>query len=394
MARTENELRFVHDLTKKALGLESLHAFWPILESSLVSFFGCDRATLYLVDKAELRSMFAKGLDNAVVVKLGDGVAGAVGLTPKPIVVNDPYHDERFNRAYDYITHYKTENLACAPFIHENEAVGVVELLNKPGGFTDEDAASMQSFAPHIGFIIAKLMSDQRNRELQARLAQVAKMATLGTLVGGVVHEIGSPLTAMEAAVERLLAGAQPGSELYEKLDSLKVQVIRSHKITRNLLDFARRSEFALEKVSVTKALEATVGLADHQARLNNVALHVVIEPALPDVKAAFDQLQQVFLNLITNALQAMPHGGNLHITAQKEGAKVVVGFKDDGEGIDPMDMGRMFEPFYTTKPKGFGTGLGLSICKDLVERFGGTLEAHSAGKGHGATFTVTLDVV
>lgn len=392
-ARIENELRFIHDLTKKALGLESLTAFWPVLESSLVGFFGCDRATLYLVEKVELRSMFAKGLDHTVVVKLGDGISGVVALSGKPEVVNDPYQDKRFNSAYDRISGYKTQNLACSPFLHENQAIGVVELLNKPGGFSDDDAASMEAFAPHIGFIIAKLSSDQRNRELQSRLAQVAKMATLGTLVGGVVHEIGSPLTAMEAAVERLLAMHPPGGEEHERLEQLRAQVVRCHRLTRGLLDFARRSEFALETVSVARALEATLALADHQARLQNVVIEVRGSTEIPDVKAAYDQLQQVFLNLITNALQAMPQGGRLGISAVKTESTVDVGFSDDGEGIDPMDLAQMFEPFFTTRSKGFGTGLGLSICKDLVERFGGKLEGRSEGKGHGATFTVKLPV-
>ena len=88
----ERELRFIHEITKKALGLESLTAFWPILQSSLVKFFTCDRATLFLVEKTELRSMFAKGLDTAVLVKLGDGVAGSVALSGKHIIVNDPLH--------------------------------------------------------------------------------------------------------------------------------------------------------------------------------------------------------------------------------------------------------------------------------------------------------------
>jgi len=391
VSRVESELRFIHDLTKRALGLESLTAFWPILESSLVKFFTCDRATLYLVEKTELRSMFAKGLDHAVVVRLGDGVAGSVALSGKPIVVNDPYNDKQFNPAYDRISGYKTQNLACAAFIHENQAVGVVELLNKPGGFSDDDAAAMNAFAPHIGFVIAKLLSDQKNRELQARLAQVAKMATLGTLVGGVVHELGTPLTSMDASVERLLAATPPEHEHHAKLEQLRGQVLRCHRMVRGLLDFARKSEFALDKVSVVKAIESTVALADHQARLNGVAVELRVPADLPEVKAANDQLQQVLLNLITNALQAMQGGGHLVIEARKGEKTVDVSVADDGEGIDPVDMAQMFEPFFTTRPKGFGTGLGLSICKDLVERFGGTLEGRSNGKGHGAVFTIKL---
>lgn len=392
-SRQEKDLRFIQELTSKALGQETLGGFWPIIEESLVRYFGCDRATLYFVDKVELRSMFARGLDSSVVLRLGDGIAGKVAMLGGPIVVNDPYGDQRFHPAYDRATGYKTENLACAPFTHENQAVGVVELLNKPGGFTPEDEASLRSFSPHIGFCIVKLYADQKNRELQARLAQVTKMATLGTLVGGMVHEIGTPLTAIEVAVSRLQGAVAPDSVQHADLEQLRQQVVRCMRIARNMLDFARRSEFILETVSVGKALDATLALAEHSARLQGVAIERQTPADLPAVRAADDQLQQVFLNLITNALQAMPRGGTLRIAGSRKGGFVEIAFSDDGQGIEPTDMAQVFEPFFTTRPKGIGTGLGLPICRDLVARCGGKLTAHSEGPGKGATFLVELPI-
>lgn len=389
--RQERELAFICELTKKALGLESLHEFWPLVEAELIGFFACDRATLYLVDKAELRSMFARGLANSVTVKLGDGVAGHVAINGRTVIVNDPYKDDRFNPVYDRATGYKTENLACGAFLHENQAVGVVELMNRRGGFSPEDSRSLDWFAPHIGFIIAKLLADQKNREMQQNLAQVTKMAALGMLVSGTAHELGTPMTIMQGAAERLTTMVPPDSPLLAEFERIRHQAVRCQAIVKNLLDFARKTEFRQQAVSVADQLKPTLDLVEHQARLQGVAIEARVPAGLPSVKAGANQLQQVFLNLVVNGLQAMPLGGKLAVTAQAAEGTVLVRFRDDGEGIDPGDLARIFEPFFTTRPSGFGTGLGLSICKDLVERFGGTLTARSDGKGRGAEFTVLL---
>jgi signal transduction histidine kinase len=183
---------------------------------------------------------------------------------------------------------------------------------------------------------------------------------------------------------------------LRKDLDTIYRESQRAAKITQNLLSFARRHEPEKHLISINEAIEKTLELQAHPMKVNNIELVLELDPELPKTLADFHQMQQVFMNIINNAEQAMveAHGkGKLIVKTQKVGSTIRISFADNGPGIPEKNMKRIFDPFFTTKEVGKGTGLGLSICYGLVEAHGGRIYARSK-LGQGATFVVEIPIV
>ncbi len=237
-------------------------------------------------------------------------------------------------------------------------------------------------------------MVDERTRELrdaQTRLLQQERLAILGQLAGGIAHELRSPLGAIKNAVYYLRTSlAEPPADAREMLQILDQQVDASARIISSLLDFARPREPVLRQVDVREVVHAALRQADLPA---NVAVHTQFADELPPLTVDAEQLHIVFDNLIRNAAQAMPAGGELTISGQRSGVSgqpsaIEIRVSDTGVGIAPDALDQVFQPLYTTKAKGIG--LGLPLCKMIVEAYGGEIAVESQ-IGKGATFTVRL---
>jgi signal transduction histidine kinase len=226
----------------------------------------------------------------------------------------------------------------------------------------------------------------------QQQLLQSRKMAAVGTLTSGVAHELNNPLNNISLTVETLLDDFDGMDEARKKklLEDIFTQVQRASATVRNLLDFTRKDQPVFTPVSISDLLEASLKLVGNELALARVEAEVDIAPELPRVTGNPRNLEQVFLNLFLNAMEAMPNGGTLRISASCENGFVRVAVHDTGSGIAPEHLEKIFEPFFTTKEAGEGTGLGLSVSYSIVEKHGGRLEAESQ-LGTGTTFTVTL---
>ncbi len=245
---------------------------------------------------------------------------------------------------------------------------------------------------------IARDITETKN--LQRQLVNAEKLASLGTLAAGVAHEINNPLGVILGFCELLLRKAEPGSQQFEDLKTIERQGLLCKETVENLLSFARAENQPLAQADVNLCIEAIVKIVRHLIEKNGVDLNTQLADSLPPAKADARQLQQVFLNLITNAMAAMETGGTLRIRSflERSPRRVVVQFQDTGTGIPPEDMDRIFEPFFTTKPEGKGTGLGLFVSYGIISSFGGTIECTSSpatalGKQRGTTFTVKLPI-
>jgi signal transduction histidine kinase len=234
----------------------------------------------------------------------------------------------------------------------------------------------------------------QELREAQERLVRQEKLAVLGQLAGGVGHELRNPLGAIKNAAYFLnMVLAEPDPEVKETLEIMEQEVATSERIISSLLDFARARPPTRQKVDINdvvrKALSRTAVPEQVEATLQ-------LGEALPTILADPDQLAQVFGNIIRNGIQAMPEGGQLVVKTSEVSEKpprsgwVAVSFTDTGAGIPEENLGKVFEPLFTTKAKGIG--LGLAIVKTLVEGHGGTIEVQSE-VGKGSTFTIRLPV-
>jgi two-component system NtrC family sensor kinase len=205
-----------------------------------------------------------------------------------------------------------------------------------------------------------------------------------------VAHELNNPLTAI-LGYAQLLEGAGLDTRSADYVRKLFKQAQRTHRVVQNLLSFARQRKPQKQEVDLCKVLEESLTLREYDLRVNNVTLERDIPPNMPSVVADPHQLEQVFLNIINNALDAMVEGsgsGVLKVRVSRKDVYVCVEFDDSGPGI--KDPARIFDPFYTTKSVGKGTGLGLSICYGIVKEHGGEILAHNRPEG-GATIEVRL---
>ena len=230
----------------------------------------------------------------------------------------------------------------------------------------------------------------------QEQMIESHKLRAIGTLTAGVAHELNNPLNNIMLTAASLEEDYDTLSA-EEKLDMVKdlvKEAERSEKIVKNLLDFARESEIHTESLDLKQLIAETSRLAHNQVKLKGAVVDMSIPDNLPQIHGDRQQLRQVFLNLILNALDAMPDNGELKIDAHRtaDSGYITVTFKDNGHGIPPHVLPSIFDPFFTTKATSHGTGLGLSVSKGIIEEHGGYITVDSK-VGSGTTFEVHLPI-
>jgi PAS domain S-box-containing protein len=229
-------------------------------------------------------------------------------------------------------------------------------------------------------------------QQLQASLAQSEKLAAVGQLAAGVAHEINNPLTTILANAQLLQRNLPSQAEELQEMVALIIQASdRASQAVQDLLDFARLERYELAPVDVNETIRRTVSLMGHELGSRSISLSFDPTPDLPAVNASADHLQGVWLNLLINAIDAIDPGpGTIHIKTAQVGGTIQVTVNDNGVGIPPEQISRIFEPFYTTKDPGRGTGLGLSVCHQIVTRHGGQIRV-SSQPGEGTTISVNF---
>ncbi|HEX9020951.1 MAG TPA: ATP-binding protein [Nitrospirota bacterium] len=227
-------------------------------------------------------------------------------------------------------------------------------------------------------------------KKIEEELFHATKHASVGRLAAGVAHEIGNPLASISSLVQELLTENASSFER-ESLSTIKQHVHRIARILRNLGDFARLYPRQKVPTDLKAVLENTLSLVRYDRNFRKVAVHADVEDT-PPLRIDPDQMQQVFLNLILNARDAMPDGGSLNISVKQVNGSVEMRFADTGNGIDSEVRDKIFDPFFSTKGPTKGTGLGLSICYGIIKDHGGTIEIDSE-KGRGTQFIINIPV-
>src|SRR5437660_6320575 len=232
-------------------------------------------------------------------------------------------------------------------------------------------------------------------KRLEEQLIQAEKLAAMGQMLAGVAHELNNPLTAILGVTELLRERQGEDDSTKRQLELTHRQARRAARIVQNLLEFSRPASPQKKPLDLNNLLERTLQLHEHSLRRNNVEVDFRLQPDLPGVIGDANQLIQVFLNLITNAEQAIREvrdTGRIQIRAGRNGNQLAITVQDDGVGIRPESLPRIFDPFYTTKRPGGGTGLGLSICMSIIREHGGNIEAETLPAG-GSAFTIYLPI-
>ena len=230
-------------------------------------------------------------------------------------------------------------------------------------------------------------------RETQQQLIQSEKMASVGQLAAGVAHEINNPLGTILLYSHMILEKLEQKDDRREELDTIAKEAARCRDIVRGLLDFARQRKLQVENVNVNKILEEALSLVAAQPSFQKVKVLITLDPSLPPTGGDPVQLKEVFLNILSNAVEAMPEGGAVTVSSRfLDGAarQIEVMIRDTGQGIPPENLDKIFMPFYTTKKIGQGTGLGLAIAYGIVKMHRGAIEVKSK-VGEGTAFWVKL---
>jgi two-component system, NtrC family, sensor kinase len=237
--------------------------------------------------------------------------------------------------------------------------------------------------------------------EANRAVARAEKLAAIGRLAAGVVHEINNPLATISACAEALESRVKEGAfndsaaldDLREYLGLIRSEAFRCKTITNGLLDFSHTRAAGHAPLDVADVISSATRLVSHQQRGEGIEFRIESAENLPRVSGDAGQLQQAIIALATNAVDAMPDGGQLRITSATDGNRVFVEVSDTGAGIPPENVPKIFEPFYTTKEVGEGTGLGLAVCYGILTEHGGTLDVQST-VGVGTTFTIALPAI
>jgi len=240
--------------------------------------------------------------------------------------------------------------------------------------------------------VAARTRAEEEAKTMTQHLWQAAKLATMGELAASIAHELNNPLATASLRIESLQAGLAENDPRRLSLEIVEKEIDRMARLVADLLQFSRRSQPQVSTIDVREEVEKTLDLIHYHLRKSSIEVRKVFRPDARAVLADRQQLRQVFLNLFSNAADAMPRGGTLTIRVSMTDSQtqVLIEVSDTGEGIPPEILPKLMTPFFTTKPEGKGTGLGLSICRRIVQEHHGALNVTSE-VGKGTTISIAL---
>ncbi len=356
-------------------------------------------AGVFLIEPEDgsLRATATYGADadimRELIFKSGEGAVGRAIVDRRIVITADILTDPAIQLAAWVRERIRSSGyrvVVGVPLLTHERVIGALGLGAEPGStFTREELQTLEALADQaaLAFENARLYASARDSlvrlgEKQVQLVQAAKMSALGQLVSGVAHELNNPLSVIVGYGQLLLAREVPTAVL-RPIELMVSQADRMAKIVRNLLLFARQRPAERTTVNANEVLEQTLALRINQLTVSGIAVEKKFARGLPPVLADPHQLEQVFLNLLLNAEQAMLEGKSggriiLNTTVSRDGRMVHAEVIDDGPGIPQDALPHVFEPFFSTKPVGSGTGLGLSVSYGIVEEHGGHLVVES----------------
>jgi len=401
-------------LIKELGSLLEITALARTLTEGLVTRVPVLSAGLYRYDAAASRfTRLARATSDsadapATSPVLDKALALWLGMTGRTLIVEETsFRGGAYTKMRAVVAQLEAERVALVvPLFMEGEVTAVLVVGEKLSGeiFDTDEIELLEMLAGEtvIALKNAGLYQDLQSRmeelqRTQESLVESAKLAAVGELAASVAHEINTPLMVILGNSNLLLRQLPSNSPASAKVSIIEMEAHRAGKIVRDLLNFARKREPKREQLSVHDVLDRAIDLLGPKLALAHVEVERVFDLSLPAIAGDRDQLTQVFLNLITNAMDAMETGGRVVLqTGIHQGddgrAMVSVSVSDTGHGIPPEHRARIFEPFYTTKSEGRGTGLGLSVSLGILQMHGGSIEVDSK-VGHGTTMRVTVPV-
>ena len=416
-------LGLIHEVVQQVIGLNDKKEVAYITADLVAQYFKYELAAILLFDEERKFSIQGIGGSHAETVKralagedlvVKDGVMSHVSRTGESVLINDTKQDQ----LYKALKGWEARSEICVALKDGGDILGIIDVESREqNAFTHNDLIAMESLAGILAAVISSANQYQKlqetNRQLREieielnarmeaqrsaenRLIQAAKLAAVGEMAAGIAHELNNPLTTVTGFSELVLEELPVDSEQYRELEMVLREARRASDVVRRLLDFSRQGEQIRAHADLNGVVNDVLALTRHLIQTNRVELKVELDDDLPWVSIDHNQMKQVLLNLIHNALHAMPNGGDLRVGTysvnREERNWVVMSIKDNGVGMSPADQSRIFEPFFTTKGERGGTGLGLSVTYGIVTDHGGMIEV-SSELNKGSTFAVWLPI-
>ena len=420
-ARVRN-LSLIHEVVEQIIGSNDVQEVAQIAAELMARYFAYELTVIILAEGAERKlSVAGIGGNAADLVERGlrlmedgkeDGIVMRVAVTGENVLINDVNQNPFFRP----IPNWDASSEMCVALRDGERILGVIDVESqRKNAFSQNDLLVLESLGGILTSVISSAGQYQKlqatvdqlraaREELQERIAaqhmaesrlvQAAKLAAVGEMAAGIAHELNNPLTSVSGFTELVLGEISPDAEFRSDLELVLRESQRARSVVRRLLDFARQSESVRVRSDINEILRDVLALVNHLLRTSGVQLSTTFSEEIPWISVDRNQTKQVILNLIHNALHAMPTGGDLRIAtacSQRDNKDwITISLSDTGTGIAPENIERVFEPFFTTRSKDGGTGLGLSVSYGIVADHGGFIDVESQ-VGKGSKFTIWL---
>jgi two-component system sensor histidine kinase HydH len=396
------QLALLNDIGGKIAGVLQLDSLLDRAVRLVQESFGYHHVALFIVDleRGEL-VMRARAGDYATLfprdhrIRLDQGMVGWVGRHGENLLANDVRAESRYVNFFPDLI--PTQSELSVPIQVNGELLGVLDVQSPLlDAFDENDVIVIETLAHQVAVAIenARLYEAVQQelverKQMEQYLLRTERLAAMGHMAAALAHEINNPLQAIRSNLELALDfGLEPG-EREEYLHIVRQEIERLAEITRRVRSFAQPPDDTRYSVGIAQLVEETLALVGRQLKQAHVRATTDLPPDLPAVYVAPTQIVQVLVNLVINAIEAMPDGGHLHVTARVDGGMLVLSLTNDGPPIPPEYVGYVFDAFFTTKPG--GTGLGLAISDSIVRKHGGTISVENLSGDRGVAFHVTM---
>jgi signal transduction histidine kinase len=400
----------IHTIAEISALINSSLDIRDVLNNSLAAveqFIEVETSSIFELDTTcgELFFRCARGREAEKIrdlrLKLGEGIAGYVAQTERPVISADAPRDPRFLRSFDDLTGFTTRSILCVPLKAKNRLIGVLELLNKRDGtdFDEEDLYIVSILANQIGIALENarlykklheklLLTVEELKFTQSKLFQSERLAALGKLAQGVAHEVRNPVAiigGMAQLLKKRMPVNDPGHDL---LKEIAVAASRLERMVREVEAFTHLPAPSLISTDISRVIQLALAAFTAELTSRGVSLEVHLPAELPSIPLDASLMCQVFHELLENSLEAMPKGGKLSLAVALEAKSVRITLQDTGAGIPAEILALVFDPFFSTKPQ--GTGMGLTIAHRIISEHKGEMRLGST-PGIGATVDLWL---
>lgn len=358
-------------------------------------FMGAEASSVYELDEEKniLSVRLARGEKKEpieqITLDVGEGIAGIVVQTGKPLVIQDVSKDRRFSDKFDRLTGFKTRSMICVPLVIKDKPIGALEVLNKKSEapFYRSDLELLVSMAQQIAVAMENAtlyqrlekrfeLAAQELKETQEKLIRSERLAAMAHLVQGVAHEIRNPIMTIGGFANRLKPGVEGNDKLKKYVDIILDETARLDRLVEEVHDFASAQSASLRLVDPREALEPVEESFRPLARAQKVALIVDVPETLPRINMDAPQMVRALSHLMENALEALPHGGTLTIRTVVNRDHLRIDIEDTGCGIPKDRLESIYDPFVTSKTR--GAGIGLTMVHQIILNHHGEIEIRS----------------